>query len=169
MKLKTELAACECSMPEEDFKYLLVSTLEKSYPYRTIDDLVCGPLTAIKYCNEVRDALNSPLLHDGIILKALMNIRKRKDCPTGLKGGRSGKKQLKTQLQEVGFENGASAFNELVCDCFASMYKSRTIDDITCYPIQSRAYCTYVRNKSGVESLTDDLILRSLMNTRKAA
>jgi hypothetical protein len=168
MLLKQELAACQCKDSPEVFRDRLIRILTSQYPGRTIDALVCSPREALTYCNDVREEVGSECLFDGVILKALMNIRKRKDCPTGLRKPRS-RRNLQRELQEAGCRMDASAFKELTIDCLADMYKSLTIDEIVCHPREAMALCNYARMRARCEHLPDDLILSTLMNIRKAS
>ena len=167
MRLAQELNVCNCSDSQEKFEMRLIDCLMDSFPNKTIDDMVCEPRNSILFCHTIRNQVASEALHDAIILKTLMNIRKRKNCPTGLKTIRK-RKTLKKKLQEIGCDIPAMEFRELVVDCFGSMYKSITIDEIVCHPREALALCNFVRMKSGNEDLPDKLILQTLMNIRKA-
>lgn len=168
MLLADELRACECTDSPEKFRERLIDSLSETFPGRSIDSLVCTPVDALSYCEKIRDEVGAQALYDVVILKSLMNIRKRKDCPTGLKSA-GPRRNLKRELQEAGCQSGAAAFKELVGDCLADMYKSRTIDELICHPREARALCNYVRTQAQCSSLTDNLILSTLMNVRKAA
>lgn len=168
MLLADELRACECTDSPEKFRERLIEGLGESFPGRSIDSLVCTPFDALRYCETIRDGVGSQTLCDVVILKSLMNIRKRKDCPTGLKSV-GPRRNLIRDLQEAGCQSGAAAFKELVGDCLADMYKSRTIDELICHPREARALCNYIRTRAQCNSLTDNLILSTLMNVRKAS
>jgi hypothetical protein len=168
MILADELRACECTDSPEKFRERLTDGLAASFPGRSIDSLVCTPLDALTYCEKIRDGVGSQTLCDVVILKSLMNIRKQKDCPTGLKSA-GPRRNLKRDLQDAVCRLEAKAFKELVGDCLADMYKSRTIDEMICHPREARALCNYIRSRAQCTSLTDDLILSTLMNVRKAA
>ncbi len=168
MILADELEVCECSDSPEKFRDRLIDGLMDWFPDRTIDSLVCAPMDALDYCDKIREGVGSESLFDAVILKSLMNIRKRKDCPTGLKSiGR--RRVVKRELEIAGCKMEAKAFKELVGDCLADMYKSRTIDELVCHPREASALCNYVRNRSECGDLTDEFILSTLMNVRKAA
>lgn len=167
MLLADELQACECNDSPEKFRARLIDGLMESYPGRTIDGLLCVPSDALEYCATIREGVGTESLHDAVILKTLMNIRKQKDCPTGLQS-KGGRRMLKRELVNVGCELAARDFRELVGDCLADMYKSRTIDEMLCHPREARALCNYVRSRSGCASLTDELVLSTLVNVRKA-
>lgn len=96
-----------------------------------------------------------------------MNIRRKSSCPTGLKSPKS-RKHLKSRLDEIGCDIDADEFRGLVNDCLASMYHNQTIDELLCHPPEAAALCVYVRNRGGCDVLTDEIILGTLMNNRKA-
>lgn len=168
MYLVSELKFSECDDTPSRFRERLIEVLQIDFPGRTIDDLVCNPQTALQYCETIRDSSNAPLLPDAVILKSLMNIRRRRDCPTGLKKART-RRNLRRELDQAGCEIEADQFKLLACDCLADMYKSRTIDEVVCYPREANGLCNYVRNQAGCQGLADELILSTIMNVRKSA
>lgn len=165
MQLSTELIAYGIAETPAAFRDRLIDKLCKSFPGRSIDSVVCCPRDALRYCEMIRkDVTSNP--PDVVILKTLMNIRRAKSCPTGLKSLRT-KKPLKSKLSEIGCEIGDVAFRDLVSDCLADMYHSRTIDEILCHPPEAAALCNYVRTRGKSEMLADELILTTLLNNRK--
>lgn len=166
MRLATELIAYGCSETPQAFRELLIATLLNEFPERSIDSLVCRPPDALTYCNKIRKAISSNP-PDVVILKTLMNIRRAKSSPTGLKSPRT-KKHLKIKLDEVGCTIDVKLFRDLLTDCLADMYHCRTIDEILCHPPEAAALCNYVRIRSKSEVLTDELILTTLLNNRKS-
>jgi hypothetical protein len=167
MLLVDELTACECHDSPEKFRERLIDGLTTWYPGRSIDDLVCKPVEALGYCNQIREGVGSDYLYDVVILKSLLNIRKRKDCPTGLKLQRR-RRVVKRELKNAGCQLEARAFKGLVGDCLADMYKSQTVDELVCHPREARALCNFVRRRLECEGLGDELILSTLMNNRKS-
>ena len=167
MRLETELNAYGISETPDAFRTRLLDVLLKGFPERSIDSVVCRPDDAVKYCQMIRKeiASNPP---DVVILKALMNIRRNKSCPTGLKSP-TPKKKLKSKLKDIGWSIGDVAFRELVDDCLADMYKSQTIDEVLCHPPEAAALCVHVRTRADSDVLTDEIILGTLMNNRKSA
>ena len=165
MKLSTELRAYGITESPDDFRERLIRGLIREFPDRSIDSVVCRPPDAIRFCEMIRgECESSP--PDVVILKTLMNIRKKKSCPTGLKSPLK-KKRLKTKLREVGCGIDEDAFRELVSECLADMYKSQTIDELLCHPPEAAALCNHVRSRGKCQTLTDELILVTLMNNRK--
>lgn len=167
MLLAEELAACDCPDSPEKFKERLIDGLMQSFPGRTIDGLVCEPMEALKFCDLIRQGVGSESMADVVILKSLMNIRRRKDCPVGLKPART-QRFLKNELADCGCEIPPKAFRELLVNCLADMYKSRTIDELLCHPREAGALCNYIRRKADCAQLPDRLILSTLMNGRKS-
>ncbi len=167
MLLVHELSACECPDSPEKFKERLIDTIQEDFPGLTIDDLVCEPDRALAYCERIRDEAEAPNLHDPVILKTLMNIRRNKLCPRELKIKRH-RINLDRALREHDCDLSPKEFREDLVDAFASMYKSRTIDELLCHPREARAFCNYSRSRLGCVELPNSLILRTLMNVRKA-
>ena len=167
MRLSAELNAYGISETTDAFRARLLDTLLKGFPGRSIDSVVCRPHDAIKYCQMIRKEITSDP-PDVVILKALMNIRRNRSCPTGLKSPTS-KKKLKSKLKDIGCSIGEVAFRELVDDCLADMYHSQTIDEVLCHPPEAAALCVYVRTRGDSDVLTDEIILGTLMNNRKSA
>ena len=167
MKLVEELQAGECADSPEKFRERLVDHLIDSYPETTIDELVCTPDLALSYCNGIRDQVGSEFLSDVVILKALMNIRKQKSCPKGLKS-RGRRRNVKRELLNAGCDLSPDLFKDLVVDCLAAMFRDLTIDELVCQPREARPLCNYVRSRAECRGLTDNFILSTLMNVRKA-
>ena len=168
MLLKNELAACNCTDSPEKFRERLIDAIQAHCPGMTIDGIVCDPKMALSYFGYVQEMIGSESLHEAVVLKTLMNIRKQKSCPTGLRS--TGKRRnLKRELEKAECRIEPARFKEIACDCHADMYKSRTIDEIVCHPREAMALCNYVRMKADCSYLSDDLILSTMMNVRKAA
>lgn len=168
MLLAAELRASECHDSPEKFRERLVDGLIEQYPGQTIDGLLCTPLDALAYCDRIREGVGSECLADFVILKALMNIRKSKNCPIGLKRNRT-RTVLKTELTSAGCQMESALFRDLVVDCLSGMYRDRTVDELVCQPREARMYCNYIRQKTRCNGLQDQLILSTLMNVRKAS
>lgn len=167
MLLKDELVTYGVSDSPAEFRDRLIAGLVEWYPGRSIDGLVCIPKDSDAYCHRIRDQMDCQDLPLVVILKTLMNRRRSKKCPTGL--ARKGSKiHLASALREFDCLASPSGFRALVSDCLADMYKSRTIDEILCYPKQSKELCDYVRSSIACEKLPDELILTTLMNNRKS-
>lgn len=166
--LAAELKASECQDSPEKFRERLVDGLVEQYPDQTIDGLLCTPLDSLAYCDRIREGVGSRCLADFLILKALMNIRKSKSCPVGLKRNRN-RTVLKSELLSVGYKIEAARFRELVVDCLFGMYRDRTIDELVCQPREARMFCNFVRQQTRCNDLRDQLILSTLMNVRKAS
>ena len=167
MRLSTELIAYGISETPDAFRDRLIAKLLDAFPGRSIDSVVCRPHDAIKYCQMIRkDTTSNP--PDVVILKTLMNIRRKSSCPTGLKSPKA-RKHLKSKLNEIGCDIDDGEFRELVNDCLAEMYHNQTIDELLCHPLEAAALCVYVRNHGRSDVLTDEIILGTLLNNRKAA
>ena len=167
MNLSKELELCECGDTREEFLNRLTRKLQEGFVGMTIDDLVCSPSDAMEFCKQIRDMTECSKLIDPVILKALMNLRRAKNMPTGLKAKRE-PKRLQTQLNELGCDLTADTFRERANDLFAGMYKSRTFDELACHPVQAKDLCSVLRKNLGNSELPDSMILRTIMNVRKA-
>jgi hypothetical protein len=165
MKLQTELLACNCSDSPEKFKERLIDTLLDQFPGESIDTLTCTPEMSLRFCECVREQVGAEPLHEPVILKALMNIRKSSDCPTGLRS--RSRTLLKDELAHCGCAIAPSDFKDQLVTCLASMYRDQTVDELVCHPREAMALCNYVRRQIGCAALSDKLILRTLMNIRK--
>jgi hypothetical protein len=168
MLLARELRLSGCEDTPEEFRGRLIDRLIEWFPETTIDELVCNPANAREYCRRLTNDIGNGSPQGHVMLKALMNIRRNGSCPVGLKP-RAGRKNLQRELNSCGCEMDANAFKDFACDCLADMYKSRTIDDVLCYPDQSSELCKYARSKCGLDSLPDELILSTPMNVRKSS
>ena len=168
MRLADELRACEIQDSPEKFRERLIENLMDQFPEVTIDDLVCAPTDALEFCNTIREGYGSEYLSDTVILKSLMNIRKRKDCPKGLKS-RGRRRVLKKELLNAGCYADPDTFKELVVDLMNQSFGEQTVDELVCQPREARMLCNAVREKAECNELPDDLILGTLMNVRKAA
>lgn len=167
MDLALELELCHCPDSPEKFKERLIDTLISEFPGTTIDALLCEPDNAISFCNAIRQGIGVEDLSDVVMLKTLLNIRKRKDCPPGLKkGGKT--RLLERELVAAGCDMSPGNFRPFVVDCFASMYKSRTIDELLCHPLEAKMLCEWIRKQPSCEQLPNSLILSTLINVRKA-
>jgi len=166
MRLADELVASNCTFSEDDFRLILLKRLTSTYPDRTIDDLLCTPADADAYCDEIRRDIDNDNINNAVILKTLVNLRKSKSAPT--RGNARSPRNLTRELSSIGWTGTVDDFKDFVIDRFADMYKSRTIDELLCHPREAHELCKFVRNRSGITTLTDDLILSTLINVRKA-
>jgi len=166
MNLEVELESCGCADTPAEFNNRLIHKLLAAFPGRSIDGILCEPDDAIEYCDLIREEIATRSLGDHIILKALTNIRKRKDCPTDLKSAGT-RRSLKLRLRDIGSQMAPDVFQTLTVDCMADMYKSRTLDELLCHPTESRELCRFVRRKGKDPAFSDVLILKTLLNNRK--
>jgi hypothetical protein len=166
MKLSEELNACAYKGTTDRFKALLLETMRADFPMLTIDAVLSTPAAATRFCEVIRETSPSANLHDAIILRTLMTIRKRKECPVKLIGGPS-KVKLSKLLADSGCPMGVDEFRKVVAACLSSMFNGRSIHDVLCHPREALALCEYVRSKSKAEVLPHTLILKVLLSIRK--
>ncbi|GAB5405480.1 MAG: hypothetical protein Aurels2KO_37110 [Aureliella sp.] len=168
MALVAELGACGVEDSADRFRSQLLAALPVVCEGMTIDSMLCNPTASLRFCEHIRDTHGAESLHDALILRTLINIRKSKDCPPGL-GGKGPRRSLKRELANSNCAMTAAEFRDFVGDCLASMYKGRTVDEIVCYPRQAMSLCNFTRRKSACSALDDSLILGTLMNVRKSS
>ncbi len=75
-KLEVELANAGCSLDPKKFIEILEERHTSMHANWTVDDLVCHPDEAKKYCEQIRADVGVPV-PDHVILRRLMNARKR--------------------------------------------------------------------------------------------
>ncbi|WP_437193573.1 hypothetical protein [Planctomicrobium sp. SH527] len=167
MILETELHDAAYPGTSDQFNNLLIETLIDSFPGRNIDRLICVPKDAVGYAKVIQKTQGAQLIPEYVILKALMNIRRRKEFPKGLAPER--RRLLQTRLNQLNCSISAEFFRELCSDCLADMYKQQTIDEVLCHPNEATALCDFVRRKGKCDYYTNELILSTLLNIRKAA
>lgn len=166
MRLAEELKNFRCPDSPQRFRQRLIEAIQRLFPGWTIDDLVCDPASAIRFCEAIRAETGCEGLYEVVILKPLMNIRRSKNCPTGLKSRRRRTSTART-LIGAGCNLTAEQFEEKLVDALADMYRRQTIDGLVCHPNEAHDYCGYVRNRIQCTELTNPFILRTLMNHRK--
>ena len=76
-------------------------------------------------------------------------------------------RKLEAELAEVGCHMDPKMFRDLIVERHGEMHRSWTIDDLVCHPDEAKAYCNQIRAEVGAP-VPDHVILRSLMNARKA-
>jgi len=75
-RLDTALEQYGCQLDPISFRELLEGRHEYMFPSWTIDELVCNPDDAKKYCHSIRAETECPELPDPLILRTLMNARR---------------------------------------------------------------------------------------------
>jgi hypothetical protein len=166
MKLSENLKACGFDGSTESFKGLLLKTLQSDFPTATIDSVLNSPAIATRYCETIREQHIDANLHDAIILKTLMTIRRRRECPKKLIGGPS-KVRLSKLLADGGCSMPVGGFRELVTACLKDMCDGQSIQAVLCHPREALALCEYIKAKSQFPSLPNSLILKVLWSIRE--
>lgn len=75
--LERELKALGCDMPADDFREMVVELRAVLFPAWSIDETVCHPIDAIRLCGAARRRAGCNDLPDDLILRTLMNCRRR--------------------------------------------------------------------------------------------
>jgi hypothetical protein len=167
MRLHAELLTSRVQDSPEKFRHRLIDHLIEQFPGWTIDDLVCSPESSIVFCNGIREGYAVDSLADALILSSLLNIRKRKDCPIGLKT-KGPRRVLKHELINNGCTIEPAVFKKRLVDIMSERFTGRTIDDLVCRPREAARFCDLIRDCTHCRALPNQLILRTLMNVRKA-
>jgi hypothetical protein len=68
-----QISGCELAIDE--FHARLMDAFHRRYPAWTVDDLLCHPRDAIRFCDQFREATQCHDLPNGLILKILMGMR----------------------------------------------------------------------------------------------
>ena len=76
-KLETELKEAGCEIPADEFREKVEKMKATMYPSWTADDLVCHPDEAKQFCDMIRKIRTCGQLEDYIVLRTLLNARKR--------------------------------------------------------------------------------------------
>lgn len=167
MQLKAVLKSYKCSDSPEKFRGRLIDMLQELFPGYTIDDLVCTPEDATRYCSSIREELDSAFMPDFEILKSLMNVRKRKDCPTGLKSDGT-RRYLEKDLVASGCRKTVAEFKSHVVHVLGKKFGLATVDDILCDPKDAVEFAAAVQAKAGFEMIPTEVCLRAIINMRKS-
>jgi hypothetical protein len=169
-KLTTLLNHAGLTMEPVEFQKAIIRCFQDLHPEITVDAMLTDPKLSKNFCQFVRE--KNPLFEehrigDYLILRSLMNARKdiRNDR---IYRQRARSPRLEKQLQEVGVPLSKDAFIELVQDKLADMYKNRTIDELLVHPTEAEELCENIRRQTGLTQIPSSLILRTLMNQRKA-
>lgn len=166
MKLSENLKACGFDGSTEKFKSLLLETLRTNFPTSTIDSVLSTPAIATKYCETIRETNPDANLHDVIVLATLMNIRRRKECPSKLIGVPS-KTRLSKLLSDGGCSLTVTEFRELAAACLEDMCDGQSIHAVLCHPREALALCEHIKTRSKSSELPHSLILKVLLSIRK--
>jgi transcriptional regulator with XRE-family HTH domain len=78
------------------------------------------------------------------------------------------KRKLEDELMECNCAMDGGRFRELLEERRATKYPSWTIDELVCHPDDAKEFCKTIRTETDCPGLADDLILRTLMNVRRA-
>lgn len=163
MTLKKELIAHGCPDSAEKFRDRLVDTLRNRFSGYTIDMLLCRPEKAAEFAADVISETDGKL-DEFFVLHQLLNLRKRKDCPTELKGSRK-RQTLVAALAEYDIDVDAEEFRDIIANSFLAIHRDLPPDRLLCLPTEAKAYCQHLR--STFQDIPDELILRTLLNIRK--
>lgn len=78
-------------------------------------------------------------------------------------------RKLETELDAVGCSLTRIQFHDLLERVMAEEFPTRTTpDDLVCHPDEAKAFCERIRAETGCPQMGEYLILRTLLNARKA-
>jgi transcriptional regulator with XRE-family HTH domain len=77
-------------------------------------------------------------------------------------------RKLETELKECGCSLDVTGFRERIDELRVLMFPNWTADDLVCHPRDACNYCDKVRSAIGCDKLEDFVILKALLNIRKA-
>lgn len=77
--------------------------------------------------------------------------------------------RLEDELSGYNIKGGAEKFREVIADVKNGMCRNWTDEDLLCHPVDAIRFCAAVCGKLRCFDLPDDLILRTLLNMRKAS
>lgn len=77
-------------------------------------------------------------------------------------------RKLEIELDAAGCGLTRAQFHELLERTLADAYPTRTADELVCHPDEAKAFCERIRTEAGSPKMGDFLILRTLLNSRKA-
>lgn len=79
IRLENELSGCGWAGDPEEFRDLLTGIFRVMFPNLTDEDVLCDEHAPARFVRAVRVAANSPDLPHTLILRTLLNTRKRGD------------------------------------------------------------------------------------------
>jgi hypothetical protein len=164
--LKNELEAVGCKLNGAEFNAKLEDLFAETHPNETADDLRCQWRQSRDFCRLVRSRAKLPETCDELVLRALDNIRRDGRLNLGDKPRRAAR-MMKAWLEQVGCPIGPDEFLEVIRGAFNDLFENWTVDHLLNRWADAGHYCSVVRHQSGFPECPDDLILRSLLNTRK--
>jgi hypothetical protein len=174
--LNTTLAELGLNCSSRDFQVEVIDAFQDGYPDTTVDDLITNPKEAMRFCLDTRSRLSEKgicsrlgrdKIPDHLILRSLFNARKDPTLPR-IYRKRTRSESLAKSLQQFGIDATRESFIEFLQDSFASMYKSKTLDELLVYPAEAEQLCIYLRKLLGNKSVPSSFLLKTLMNARKA-
>jgi hypothetical protein len=77
-------------------------------------------------------------------------------------------RRLEAELEECGCSLTPAQFRDLLEELKAATSPSWTSDDLVCHPDEAKAFCEMIRTETNCPRMSDFLILRTLINARKA-
>jgi len=77
-------------------------------------------------------------------------------------------RKLETELQECRCDLSPVDFRDLLIERKHDTSPAWTIDELVCHPDEAKEYCNVIRAETKCPEMSDDLILRTLMNVRRS-
>ncbi|MFO0886232.1 MAG: hypothetical protein U0894_18985 [Pirellulales bacterium] len=169
MNFKRILRNTPWSGDVKSFKKYIVKEFNKGRGKRTIDDVLCDPVSAKAFCEAVRESLGSSDFFDGLILAALLNVRKNPSLKTQSDAKKKRPATLQAKLKQCGLSVADQKdLGAKITGSLREIFKGYTIDNILCYPDEALALCRDIKADDPYKGVSDELILRKLLSIRKA-
>lgn len=77
-------------------------------------------------------------------------------------------RKLEKELEDCGCSLTPQQFRDLLEERKMQTSPAWTCDDLVCHPDEAKAFCNMIRAETNCPKLSDFLILRTLINARKA-
>lgn len=166
MRLSDELKAIGSTLEPMAFEGAIIESFQARHPGLTVDAFLCAPWLHAAYLDGVRRKLGVPESCEEMILRRLMNARKRGLVATGERPVRVA---LAAELIELGSLASAADFRSACVDVFTDVYLAFTVDRLLMQWRDALHYCDLVCWECELPRNRDayGLVLRTLLNTRR--
>lgn len=77
IQLKDELAACDCKLDADAYRETLANVFANMFPGWTDEEMLCDEFAPRRFVEAIRRKTKAPDLPHSLVLRSLLNIRKR--------------------------------------------------------------------------------------------
>jgi len=148
------------------FVDVLKATLALRHPDWSIEELLCHPRQAKRYCDDIRAQTNLSISDDSILSTA---FARRKESAGMQKASPDRKRQWQNHaalLEEFGYHDDLVAFAAIMRGCLLTACRGWSFETLTFYPDEAERFCDLVRQKAGIAA-PDDFILHVGQRARR--